>query len=431
MNLLDLLVTVVLAAILHFATKYVRLLIPVGFVLFTFLYCLRFRRTVLTTAIISLISCGITIITMVIAFVISIPFEFLAFAFIPNEVSRNMITTILVCVLMLVIVFLVCRIKRLRSGISIQSNNGTIEILLLISILSVFLMTLLYADNVADSPTELIIITITFCGLAFIIWWKKHVTNNYQKQIYKRNEMIYERRIEEYEQEREMLIKQNEELSKIIHRDNKLIPAMAGAVEKLIENAPDKKEFEDLLLQLKSLSSERNRVIDEYQAKTDSLPKTGNYSLDAVLHFLDSNAKQNKILTEFKIDNGAIPAALQIVKDPVDLNTLVCDLGENAVIATRHTENGKIFIAFEINNGIASINFFDNGPPFEKSVIENMGKKRITTHKNEGGSGIGLMTLFEILNRYNASYRLDEKPDRDGYTKCVSIIFDNLHKVSI
>ncbi|MDE5943511.1 MAG: hypothetical protein K2H30_04810 [Clostridia bacterium] len=292
-------------------------------------------------------------------------------------------------------------------------------------------MTLFYTNNIANSPLELIVLALLFCWLAFIIWWKKHVTNNYQKQIYKRNEMIYERRIEEYEQEREKLIKQNEELSKIIHRDNKLIPAMAGAVEKLIENAPDKKEFEDLLLQLKSLSSERNRVIDEYQAKTDSLPKTGNYSLDAVLHFLDSNAKQNKISTEFKIDNGAIPAALQAIKDPVDLNTLVCDLGENAVIATRHTENGKIFIAFEINNGIASVSFYDNGPPFDKSVIENMGKKRITTHKNEGGSGIGLMTLFEILNRYNASYRLDEKPDRDGYTKCVSIIFDNLHKVSI
>ncbi|MDE6868283.1 MAG: hypothetical protein K2J83_03970, partial [Clostridia bacterium] len=392
LNLLDLLVTVVLAIALHFATKNLKMLVPVGFLLLTFLYCLRFRRPVLTTTTISVISCGITIITMVIAFVVSIPFEFLTFAFIPNAVLRDVITLILVCVLMLVIIFLTYRIKRLKSGISIQSNTGTIEILLLISILSIFLMTLFYTDNIANSPLELIVLALLFCGLAFIIWWKKHVTNNYQKQVYKRNEIIYERRIEEYEQKQKKLLNQNDELSKIIHRDNKLIPAMASAVEKLIENSPDKKEFEDLLNQLKSLSEERNRVIDEYQAKTDSLPKTGNSLLDAVLHFLNSNAKQNKIAAEFKIDDGAIPAALQVVKDPVDLNTMICDLGENAVIATKHTENGKIFIAFEINNGIASISFYDNGPPFDKSVIENMGKKRITTHKNEGGSGIGLMT---------------------------------------
>ena len=59
-----------------------------------------------------------------------------------------------------------------------------------------------------------------------------------------------------------------------------------------------------------------------------------------------------------------------------------------------------------------------------------MGKKRVTTHKGEGGSGIGLMTMFEILNKYKASYRLDESPDKDGFTKCVKIILDNLHTVT-
>ena len=70
-------------------------------------------------------------------------------------------------------------------------------------------MTLLYMDDIASSPTDLIVITIVFCGLALIIWWKKHVTNNYLKQLYKRNESIYEQRIEDYEKERQGLLNQN------------------------------------------------------------------------------------------------------------------------------------------------------------------------------------------------------------------------------
>ncbi len=432
LNLLDLPVAVVCATALYFATKYLRLLLPAGFWLLTFLYCLaRYRRSVLITATTSVISCGITIISMVVAFVVSIPIEMLTFTFIPNEEIRNIITVCIVSILQLLAIFLIFKIKRLRSGISIQNNNGTIEILLLISILSIFLMTLLYTDNVANSPTELIVITITFCGLGLIIWWKKHVANNYQKQLYKRNEEIYEHQIGEYEKELEKLKSHNDDLAKIIHRDNKLIPAMAAAVEKLIANAPDKSEYEDLLKQLKNLSTERNLMVESYQAKSDNLPKTGNCSLDTVMRFLSDKAARNNVSAAFEIADGAIAAVLQVFKDSVDLITIILDLGENAVIAAKNTENAKIMITFEIENSVASINFYDNGPPFDKSVTENMGKKRVTTHKGEGGSGIGLMTLFEILNKYNASYSLDGNTDREGFTKHIRILLDNMRTITV
>lgn len=37
-----------------------------------------------------------------------------------------------------------------------------------------------------------------------------------------------------------------------------------------------------------------------------------------------------------------------------------------------------------------------------QELIENLGKRRYTTRKEEGGSGIGLMTAFELLKTKKA-----------------------------
>lgn len=432
LNLLDILVAAVFACGLYFVTKQIKLLVPLGFLLLTFLYMLaRYRRSALNTAVISAISCGIAIILMVIAFVVSIPLNFVLFLLIKNEAIEITITNIAISLLQLLITFLIYRIRRFRSGLSVRNNDGSIELLLLLSILSVFLYTLFYTKDATNSSLELIILIFIFCGLGMIILWRKHVTNSYNKQIQKRNEEFYENRLNEFEKEKGELLKQNSELSKIIHRDNKLIPAMVSAVKKLIASAPDKKDLKDLLQQLEELSSDHKELISSYEEKADKLPKTDNTALDAVIHFLHSKALQAEVEMSFEVASEAIEPLLQSVKDHTDLNTVLCDLGENAIIATKVVDGGKIYASFGLDGSVPYVVFYDNGAPFDEKVIANMGRKRFTTHKAEGGSGIGLMTLFEILNKYNASYCLDEQPDREGFTKSIKITFDTLHNISI
>lgn len=431
-NLLDIIAAVLLGAGLYFATKQIRILLPIGYLLLTCLYCLlRYRRPALNTFTIGVISCGITIIILAVAVTVSIPLEYLVFKYITNETALNCVSLAVICILILIALILIYRVKRFKSGISVQNNDGSVELLLLISILSVFLFTLFYATDVASSPFEIIVLSIILCGLGFIVLWKKHITSSYNKKIQIRNEDLYEQRIKEYEKERGELLNQNAELSKIIHRDNKLIPALAEAVKKIIASAPNKKDYKDLLAQIEQLSAERKEVIAEYQAKADTLPKTENTALDAVIHYLHNKALQNGILAEFNVDNAAIPLLLDCVKDHTDLNTILCDLGENAIIAAKHVQSGKIRISFEADGNAPSISFYDNGDKFDEKVLANMGKRRITTHKSEGGSGIGLMTLFEILNKYNASYCLDEHLSDGTYTKQIKLTFDNLHNISI
>ena len=70
---------------------------------------------------------------------------------------------------------------------------------------------------------------------------------------------------------------------------------------------------------------------------------------------------------------------------------------------------------------------YDSGEYFSKDVLKKLGKKRATTHKKDGGTGIGLMTTFEILKKYNASFSIDETINNPQYTKCVAITFDDKH----
>lgn len=431
MNLLDSLIAVLFAVGLYFATKQLRSLRPIGFFIFTFLYeFIRYRQTIIHTAVISVISCGLAIINMAVAFIISIPINYLIFLISKDETIRNCVATIITSAFQLLFIFFIYKIRRFKSGISIQENNGSIDLLLLISVFCIFLMTLFYTDNITSSPTEIILITLIFCGLGFIIWWKKYVTNKYHTQIYKRNETLYEEHIKEYKNENNNLLNQNAELSKIIHRDNKLIPAMVMAVKELIINAPNNTKLKGLLNQLEDLSAEHQEVIENYQAKSDLLPKTNIIPIDAVLHFILSKSKQYNIEFNVTISNDSISELLSKITDVTDLTTILCDLGENAIIATKSITEGKILIAFDKSeSNEPCIYFYDNGHPFDEKVISNMGKRKITTHKNDGGSGIGLMTLFEILNKYNASYRLDERQQNE-FTKCIQLTFDNLHNLT-
>lgn len=432
-NLIDFIFAIILAIALYYMTKQLKILRPIGFLLLSNLYLLiRYRGPISNTIIIGTISCGFSIITITFALVISIPFDFLVFICKLNDVVSEILVMSLNCIFQIIFTFLIYRIKRLKSGISIQNNDGNLELLLLISILSIFLMSLFYTDDIDNSPFTIILICFIFCGLGFIVWWKKHITGNYQKQLYKRNETQYEARIKEYEKERAELLANNDELAKIIHRDNKLIPAMVIAVNDLIKSGNSSEDAVKILSQLEELSSERKEVIERYQAKSDTLPKTNNAAFDGVLRYIESRATQSGVEFSVNINQECISLLLTKITDSTDLSTILCDLGENAIIAAKNNTNGKVFISFELSDsGQPRFCFYDNGALFDEKVIANMGRKKITTHSSEGGSGIGLMVLFEILNKYNASFCLNESTDNKDFTKCIEITFDDLHNISI
>lgn len=429
LNILDLFVAALFSTALYFSTIHLQILLPTFLLILSSIYnFIRYRFSFHNTISVSTIACGLVVFIFIINSIISLPLDYIFYKYIDNSIICDTVSIVILCILQFLLIFILFKIKRFRSGISLQTNDGNIELLFFISIFCIFIMTLFYAKNAVNSPIELLLVFIIFCGLALIIWWRKHIKNNYQRQLYSRNELIYEQRIEEYEKERVELLNQNNALAKIIHRDNKLIPAMVDAVNNLIKRSENIEGLQPLLTQLENLSAERQTIISNYQTDTDNLPNTKIIALDAVLHYLYNKAKQNKVNLEISLNNDCIPLLLSKVTDMTELITLICDLGENAIIATKEKLNGNILLSFGLSEELVPyFNFYDNGSFFDKKVIANMGRRRITTHKEDGGNGIGLMTLFEILNKYNASYSLNEQLINSEFTKCIEVTFDGLH----
>lgn len=71
-------------------------------------------------------------------------------------------------VIQLSVTFLFYRIKRFKNGITLNNHDGSIESLLLISILSIFIFSISYSENAIQFPFEIILLTLIFCGLTFI-----------------------------------------------------------------------------------------------------------------------------------------------------------------------------------------------------------------------------------------------------------------------
>ncbi|MCI8486347.1 MAG: HAMP domain-containing histidine kinase, partial [Clostridia bacterium] len=121
---------------------------------------------------------------------------------------------------------------------------------------------------------------------------------------------------------------------------------------------------------------------------------------------------------EYKIKK-AIPLNL--------LEILISDILNNAIIAINHTsnKNNKILIQFN-NTNYLEFRVYDTGIEFEINTLVKLGKERITTHKCDGGNGIGFITTFETLNKTNGSFIIEEyNRNESEYSKCLIFRFDN------
>lgn len=117
----------------------------------------------------------------------------------------------------------------------------------------------------------------------------------------------------------------------------------------------------------------------------------------------------------------------------IQLATLLGDLIENALAAMRTVESKNLALTV-INGGVSDTPEFwvyDSGIAFKSETIRKLGVERATTHPTDGGSGLGMLVVFDILRSCKASLIIDELPERPEYTKSVSICFDELGQIRI
>jgi hypothetical protein len=384
----------------------------------------KMKTEIVLTSII--ISFGLSFVFFLLASIITISLSKLLFGVIINDLFI-ILTVFLFQVIFAIIPF---KFKRLRNGISFLTNKKIYNFGVSISIILLILVIISSSNN-----TSLIyllpMIGIILCAVGIIIWWRSNITKTYLERQRKKELEDAKNLIIEKDKKIDELAEHNDFLSKIIHRDNKLIPALELAVKDFListsKNNPIETKLigEQLLKQLETITKERKGIIYKYQAENKQLPSTKILSVDNLFNYLYNIAKERQITFDL-ILTANIKYIVENLITEVNLNTLLADLIENAFIAVDQCEYKKVLVTIGITENCYEIYIDDSGLAFKIDTLLNLGIKKSTTHAHEGGSGIGLMSAFEIIKSIKASLVIEEYSNKTAYsfTKSISVRFD-------
>jgi len=435
---------------LNIDKKQIAIEVALSFFLSVFTYCLKLYIPPLNIPVIVVIlivfltlstktKLELCITTTMISFGISyLFFYFVAFIFAmiftltKVSFSTDNINIYVVCVCSTQSLFfhLLFKFKRLKSGMPFLRSKGDSNTGVFISMLLLCGVTIFKSPNNFKFIFVIPVVLIFLCGVFILFWWRGKLTKTYIDRLRADELHNLEEIIQDKDAKIENLKKENDVLAKLIHRDNKLIPAMELAVKEYLafyeeDGTKAREKGRELITQIEKTYGERSGIIKEYQADSGKLPLTNVQSVDSLMKYMYNKARENDVLLEL-ILSGSVTYMIENIISDSDLKTLLADLIENAIIATKKAENKRILVSIGISSGYYLISVLDSGIPFEVDTIVNLGLKKATTHADDGGSGIGLLTIFQILKTHHASLVIEELSDNSIYTKRLSVKFDGL-----
>lgn len=413
---------------------FVRINMPyiIGITLIIVLYVhvtITYSTSVKITAITSLMSIGLSYTLFSISMLVISPIMLLIVSKTHDSDKIYFYFMPLIGIVQIFLAISLFHIKRLKRGMPflLQKIPNSIGIFICCFIISLYSFIVILNSN--DRLITIIVLISIILGILLFIWWRKQLTISYLNRAHK-NELM------QLEAELEKLKKDNDNMSALIHKDNKLIPAMEMAVNNLLTECSSSSDEHlnkracELLSDLNKLTNERRGILDNQISHRNNLPTVGIIRFDSIISYMYEKARSMNINFDVCIDTDIS----QMIDTTVDLDTLVtlvADMTENAIIATNYSDNKNILLSFQNKNGVFSINVYDSGIHFEPYTIANAGLKKASTHLDTGGSGIGLMTIFRLLVRSLSSFVIDETIADTRYTKMVSVQFDSLNQFRI
>lgn len=404
-------------------------------ILISFFFLSRIAKTtaeaLITTTIISY---GISYIIFSLSALISS--AILIFVFhVSVDTYSHIHSQIITAFIQLTITLLLFRLKRFRKGMPFITNKLNSFPLMVVSLMTLFIFAIV---KVGDNNIFYLFPVLLIFLLAIFIYvsWKNNITKTYLERLKEKDIAELNSTLSEKEQYIKKLEEENKELSTIIHSDNKLIPAMLLSVKEFIKDSSSlvpasSKTGARLLSDLEQLSLHRKDILRSQEDRCRSIPETGCSSVDSILKYMKQKAYEMNIHFDIAFSCNMKALINENISEN-DLNTLLADLLENAMIATKYGDCRHVLLTVDMIEDFYSINVFDSGIPFSKEVLVNLGIKNYTTHKAEGGSGIGLVTSYELLKKYNASLAIEEFIQDSGlYTKKLSIVFNRLSQYTL
>lgn len=325
--------------------------------------------------------------------------------------------------------------NRFKKGMPFLLSTNFINIANGISLLLIAILMFKPFRYKKISTGLFLLTSFVLCLSILIYWWQAQLTKSYKHALELRELESLRTELQEKDKLIQKLTKQNESLGKLIHKDNKLIPAMDNAVREYLAT-----DFSDitrahekgtaLLIEIEELSKNRTNIIAEIYQNKCKQHATGITALDTLLNYMEKRAYQDKVQFSVHIATELaqhIPSKI----NTDDLIHVLSDLLENALIATANSNTAHVQLQFYQSQKNFVVEVADTGIPFAIPSLVHLGLTRLTTHADTGGSGIGLMDIWEIKEKYRASLHITEYEANQPYTKKISLIFNKKNIYSI
>ena len=363
-----------------------------------------------------------------IMYLISVIITFGIFIFFKTNTFVTLIGIVIIYTILFKITY---NMKKLKKGIMFLKKNEQNEylgvLILNIATALIFSLTILSNIKINIAVIRTLFIYIIFFSIIMFITIQKSLQLYYKQKLQERETEEIKEELKDKNKEIEELQKENLKLNKINHS----IAHKQKSLEYELNQLLGKVEVSDKLKnKVENLSKEMQKDTINVE-----LTKTNINEIDNMLKYMQSECVKNKIDFELQI-NGNIHHMVNKYISKEDLEILLADHIKNAMIAIRHGDNinKSILVRLGIIDGLYSLYIYDSGIEFELETLINLGMKPSTTHKDDGGTGMGFMNTFDTLKKYNASIIIEEygKPSKEKFTKVIKIIFDkeNTYKIS-
>jgi len=333
----------------------------------------------------------------------------------------------LTAIIQFILAFLFFRIRRFRKGFPFIFNKFTIVAALFLTGTILILVT--YGNVVARGEEYIYIINslyiagIVIAGIGIYILIRRLIKMFQARRVQQNTDNYYENLLAEKDKEIKLLNKDIRAKQTIIHNYVERINSMEKIALKyggeLLESVQNlKKDFRDALGNIKG---------------KNYLQSTKVRDIDILFEYFAEEFINDNIIFNVMVD-GSIKYMIDNVIEQGKLLIIIANHLKNAQIAVNASGNPSRLITAIIGlpNDCYEFTVLDSGISFEIDTLSSLGKECVTTHADTGGSGIGLMTTFEIMKEYGASLIIDEKPPSEfDYTKSITVRFDGENKYII
>lgn len=339
------------------------------------------------------------------------------------------ISLVIIITIYILLLFFVMKSKRIKYGFSFltsKSKNDYFDFVMIsLSVIILFLIVVLKNNDFLITE-RMGIFVIMFAIIMFITIKKSFQVYYKQKLLMKQLEEA-ENEIINKQKEIEKLEQENFNFSKKSHSMAHKQRALEYKLNHLLMKEETSKELE-IKTEIEKLSKEL------YQIPIEDLPSTEITQIDDMLEFMQSECVKNKIDFNLQII-GNVYHIINNIITVEQLEILIADHIKDAIIAIKHTDNINKSILVKLGkiDGCYGLYIYDSGIEFEKETLKNLGKKPSTTHKDEGGTGMGFMNTFDTLNECKGSLIIKEigKPSKDNFTKIIMIKFDGKNEYKV